>query len=120
MFEIPKKPNILHCESKILAFLFYGMPWDTEGTRDVEKGSKVEVEYREGIGTRNIQMCRNMKDDDVIDPFEDMFNAMKAKNVKEGISWSSLDSTHHGQSFNSYMANKYLVLPRNHQIRFMY
>jgi len=52
MFKIPKKPDILHCESKILALLFYGMPWDTKGMHDVEKGCKVKVEYVEGIGTR--------------------------------------------------------------------
>jgi len=72
------------------------MPQDAKGTCDAENRAEIEIEDRKGASTMVLKMDQDMKDDKIINPFEYMFNAVKTKNVQQGIGWSTLDASHSG------------------------
>jgi len=59
----------------------------------------------------NERAVRGAKDNNVVHPFEDVFNSMVPKDVKKSICRTSLYSSGCGQSFHCTMSNENGLIP---------
>ena len=104
---------------EILPFLLNWVPWDTKrisNSKDLKQINIIWVSITAGNGG----MARGAENNNIINPFEHMFNAVMSKYIKKCISHTALDSSGHHQAFHSTMSNKNSLIPWHCQVGFVH